>query len=62
MDFLNKKLSFPAVMLEFRGLVKLDRLSGKELSLSSWWISLAAKLAVYRIIDLVADMDIDAKR
>ena len=59
---MNAKLSFPAFMLEFMGLVKLERLSGKELSLYSWWISLAAKLAVYRIIDLVADMDIDAKR
>ena len=49
-------------MLETSALLKLVRLSGEELYLSSCWISLAAKLAVYGGMDLVAVMDIDAKR
>ena len=43
-------------MLEDRGLVKLGRLSGEDLALSSWCKS------VYRRIDLVADISTYAKR
>ena len=37
-------------------------LSGKDLALSSWWISLAAKLAVSGRMDLVADTTTYEKR
>ena len=42
-------------MLETRGLLKLGRLSGEDLDISSWWIILSVKRAVYGIIDLVSD-------
>ena len=62
MASLKAKVSFPASILEARGLVKLGRLSGEDLDLYSWWSSLAAKLAVSGRMDLVTDMDTDAKR
>ena len=46
-------------MLEARGLVNLGRLYGEDLSLSSRWIRLDAKLAVSRGMDLVTDMATD---
>ena len=49
-------------MLEARELMKLGRLSGEDLAISLWWSSLDAKLSVYGIMDLVADMDTDTKR
>ena len=40
----------------------MGRFSGYELALSSLWISLAAKISFSRRMDLVIDMDADAKR
>ena len=40
------KVSYPAYTLEDRGLVELGRFYVEYLDLSSWWIILAAKLAV----------------
>ena len=56
------KVSFPYYILEAMGLVKLVRLSVENLDLSSWWSSLAAKLAVSGRMELVIDMATDAKR
>ena len=55
------KVSFPASMLEARELLKLVRLYGEVLALSSWWSSLAEKHDVYVRMDLVTDMATDAK-
>ena len=52
MDSLKVKLSFPSYILEDRGLVKLVRLSGEYLALSTLWRSLAEKLDVYGIMEL----------
>ena len=49
-------------MFETRGLVNLGRFSAEDLDLYSLWISLAAKLAVSRRMDLVEDMATHAKR
>ena len=46
MASLKVKVSFPASMLESRGLVKLGIFYGEDLAISSWWGSLAAKIAV----------------
>ena len=46
MASLKVKVSFPASMLEARGLVKLGRLSREDLYLYSWWSILDPKLAV----------------
>ena len=59
---MKAKVSFPIYMLEYRELLKLGRLYGEDLSLISWWISLAAKLAVSGRMELVTDMATDAKR
>ena len=48
-------------MLEFRGLVKLVRLYGEDLSISSCWIILSAKISVSGSINLVVDMTTDVK-
>ena len=58
---LKVKVYFTDSFMEARGLVKLGRLSGKDLALSSWWIRLDTKLAVSIIMDLVVDMDTYAK-
>ena len=55
-------MPFTSSILENRGLVKLGRFSGEDLALSSWWSSLATKLAVSGIMDLVVDMEIYVKR
>ena len=62
MESLKLKVSFTSSMLEDRGLVNLGRFSGEDLDLSSWWSSLAVKLAVSGRMNLVADMATDAKR
>ena len=49
-------MSFPSSMFDTRGLVKLGRFSEDELDFSSCWISLATKLAVSGIMDLLEDM------
>ena len=49
-------------MMDTRILLKLVKLSGEKLSLSSWWSILAEKLSVYKRIDLVAVVDTDARR
>ena len=49
-------------MLDTRGLLKLGRLSGEELSLSSLWGSLTEKLADSGRMDLSEVMATDAKR
>ena len=59
---LKLKVSFTTSMLEARGLVKLGIFSLEGLALSSWWSSLAAKIAVSVIMYLVADMNTDAKK
>ena len=56
------KVSFNSSMFEISGLVKFGRLYGEDLALSLWWMSLDEKLAVSGIMNLVADMDIYAKR
>ena len=56
------KLLFNASMLEFRRLVKLVIFYGEDLALSSWWSSLAGKISVYGIMDLVEDTATYAKR
>ena len=56
------KVSFPASMLDARGLVKLGRFYGEDLDLSSWWISLDEKLDIFVIMDLVEYMATDTKR
>ena len=61
-DLLEVNLSYPASILEARGLVKLGRFSGDYLALSSWWITLAEKLAVSGKMDLVEDIATDANR
>ena len=50
------KVSLPVYILESRGLVKLGILSGEYLDLSSWWITLAAKLSASGRMYLVVDM------
>ena len=42
--------------------MKLGRLSGEYLDLSSWWSNLSAKFYVHRIMNFVADMVIHVKR
>ena len=42
--------------------MKLGRFSREELCLYSWWSTLAAKIGVSVIMDLVSDMFIDVKR
>ena len=54
MDLLKAKVSFPAYMLEARGLLKLVILSVEDLAISSWWIILAAKL--YMAVDVKREM------
>ena len=49
-------------MFDIKGLVKLGRLSGEDLDLSSWCIILYEKLAVSGIVSLVADVATYAKR
>ena len=49
-------------MMEYRGSVKLGRLSGEDLYLSSWWSRLDTKLAVSGGIYLVSDMSTDENR
>ena len=49
-------------MLEARGLVKLVRLSGEDLVLSSWWVSLDEKIDIFVIMELVEYMATDIKR
>ena len=56
------KLSFSSSVFDTRGLVKLGRLSGDYLTLSSCWISLTKKLAIYERMDLVAEMVTYLKR
>ena len=56
------KVSFPASVLDARGLVKLGRFYGEDLDLSSWWISLDEKLSLSERMDFVADMAIDEKK
>ena len=43
-------------------MLKLGRLPVEDFALSSWWIRLAVKLAVYGIMDLVEVMATDTKR
>ena len=62
MDYLKVKVSFTTYILEARGFTKLGRLSEEDSALSSWCISLAAKLAVSERMDLVTDMAIDTNR
>ena len=62
MESSKLKVSFSSSMLEARGLVNLGRFSGEDLDLSSWWSSLAVKLDVSGIMNLVEDMATDAKR
>ena len=62
MASLKVKVSFTSSMFNNRRLVKLGRFYGDDLNFSSWWSSFAAKLTVYGIMDLVEDMDTDAKR
>ena len=59
--FLKVKVQFPSYMLETRGLLNLGGLSGYDLALSSWWISLATKIFVSWIMDLLLVVDTDAK-
>ena len=61
MASLMVKVSFTDYMLEARIFVKLGRLYGEDLDLSSWWRILVTKLAVSGIIDLVTDMATDAE-
>ena len=61
-DLLEVNLSYPASILEARGLVKLGRFSGDYLALSSWWIILSEKLVVSVRMELVTDMSTDVKR
>ena len=56
------KVSFTSYMLEDMGVVKLGRLSGEDLDISSWWSRMDAKLDVSGRIDLVVDMATDVKR
>ena len=42
--------------------MKLVIFYGEDLALSSWWSSLAGKISVYGIMDLVEDTATDAKR
>ena len=42
--------------------MKLGRSYGEELSISSWWSSLAGKLGASRRTDFVTDMDTDTKK
>ena len=48
-------------LLETMGLMKLSRLSGEYLDLSSWCSSVVSKLAVSGRMDLAADMVTDVK-
>ena len=59
---LNVKVSFHSFLFDTKSLVKLGRLYGEDLPLSSCWRSLAAKLTVSLIMDLVADMATCVKR
>ena len=62
MAYFKVKVSLPASMLEARWLVKLGILSGEYLPISSWWISVAEKLALSGRIYLVAYMATDTKK
>ena len=62
LDYLNVKVSSPASMLEFRGLVKLEIFSGEYFDLYSWWGRLASKCTVSVSMNLVEDMDTHMKR
>ena len=62
MDYLKMKVLFTNSMLEVRGLVKLERLSGEDLDFYSWWIRLSEKLAFSGRMYLVTDMAKDTKR
>ena len=62
MAYLKLKVSFPASIMESRGLLNLGRFSVEELALSSWWSILAEKLYVYGIMYLVAYMAKDVNR
>ena len=59
---LRVKVYIPDYVLEIRGMVKLGRLSGEDLDISSWCISLSEKLFVYGSINLVEDMSAYSKR
>ena len=59
MSYLKVKVSFTSSTFDTRGLVKLGKISGYDLALSSWWSSLAAKLTVSVRMDLVEDMNTD---
>ena len=61
-DYLKVNLSLPGSMLEYRGLMKLERLSGEDLDFYSWWIRLSEKLAFSCRMYLVTDMAKDTKR
>ena len=62
MSFLTLKVLFSFSMFETRGLVKLVRLSGEYLALSSWWSKLTEKLTVSGRMYLLSDMATGAKR
>ena len=57
MDYLKVKVSFSFSMFETRRLVKLGKLSGEDLDLSSWWSILDSKIALFGGTKLEADMD-----
>ena len=61
-NYLKLRVSFTNYMLETRGLVNLGGLSGEDLALSSWWISLDGKLDVSGIMDLAKDISTDVNR
>ena len=52
---------FTSSIFWYQGLVKLCRLSGEDLDIYLWWVSLAAKLSVSVRMGLVIDMYIDVK-
>ena len=56
------KVSFTYYKFETKGLVKLGRFSGENLTISSWWSSLSEKLAVSGRMDFVTDIVTDTKR
>ena len=56
------KVSFNYPMFETRELAELGIFSGEYLALSSWWITLAEKLAVSGKMDLVEDIATYANR
>ena len=62
MDYLQEKVSFPDYMFDIKRLVKLGRLSGDNLDISSWWIILDEKLTVSGRMHIVAYTGTDTKR